>query len=30
MNWQQLKDINWCWDITEEITLSNDKFRSNQ
>ncbi len=30
MNWQQSKDMNWCWDTAEEITLSDDRFRSNQ
>jgi len=30
MNWQWSKDISWCWDIAEEMTLSDDKFESNQ
>ncbi len=30
MNWQQSEDMNWCWDTAEEITLSNDRFESNQ
>jgi len=30
MNWQWLKDMSWCQDITEEMTLSNDRFESNQ
>ncbi len=30
MNWQWSKDMSWCQDITEETTLSNDRFESNQ